>query len=300
MAESRISPVVLPWPAAACSTVGSAAWRTWRKMDLRSLAWRTKTEPPSPSHSALTAPSAFWWDHTHKHTHTRMIRLLKYLSALTKSVLYGFRLKFLQTNVSERHRLPVYILQLLVNEGTHLVAGTCRKTQVWSTTKSANEAKPVELLCADVSLITSCTPSQDSVYLPAGVTRHCQTGCLWDLRSGSSAEADPSCPERAQRSSNEDTREGLLISLRSVRHLNFVVSHFTGNKRHILLQSKTEGPYLVYIHRLLFRLYGLHLDVLAELYCLLLCLHCTFQREGSGRSSKWVQVAISYTCTTRL
>lgn len=34
--------------------------------------------------------------------------------------------------------------------------------------------------------------------------------------------------------------------------------------------------YLIYIHRLLFRLYGFHLNVLAELYGLLLRFHCGF------------------------
>lgn len=203
---------------------------------------------------------------------------------------YGFRLKSLQTNVSERQSLPVYIFQLLVDEGTHLIAGTCRKIQAWSTTNQPAKLNQMSCCVPTRLLFTPCTPSQDSVYLPAGVTRHCQTGCLWDLHSGSSAEADPFCPERTQRSSHGDTREvteeGSLISLRSVRNVNFVVSHFTGNKRHILLQSRTEGTYLVYIHRLLFRLYGLHLDVLAELYRLLLRLHCTFERKGSCRSSK--------------
>lgn len=55
------SPVVRRWQAAACNTVGSAAWHTWHRRDLHSSAWHIKTALPSPSRSALTAPSASWW-----------------------------------------------------------------------------------------------------------------------------------------------------------------------------------------------------------------------------------------------
>lgn len=167
---------------------------------------------------------------THTHIHTRMTGLLKYSSVLTKSVFYGFCLKFLQTNVSEWHSLPVYILQLLINEGTHLIAGTCRKIQARSMTNQPTKLNQMSCCMPTRLLFTSCTPSQDPVYLPAGVTRHCQTGCLWDPHSGSSAGADPFCPERAQHSSNEHTREvteeGSLMSPCSVRNVKLCCVSF--------------------------------------------------------------------------
>lgn len=44
----------------------------------------------------------------------------------------------------------------------------------------------------------------------------------------------------------------------------------------LCMQEFTKGTYLIYIYRLLFGLYSLHLDVLTELYCLLLCFHCRY------------------------
>lgn len=50
-------------------------------------------------------------------------------------------------------------------------------------------------------------------------------------------------------------------------------------------RNSHEGTYLIYIYRLLFGLYSLHLDVLTELYCLLLCLHCRYtSNSGCGRN----------------
>lgn len=47
------------------------------------------------------------------------------------------------------------------------------------------------------------------------------------------------------------------------------------------MKLNKQGTYLVYVYRLLLRLYGLHLDVLTELYRLLLCLHCRFPSDSS-------------------
>ncbi len=47
-----------------------------------------------------------------------------------------------------------------------------------------------------------------------------------------------------------------------------------------------EGTYLVDIYWLLFGLYGFYLDVLAELYCLLLCFHCRFPRNNNAAAKQ--------------
>lgn len=50
--------------------------------------------------------------------------------------------------------------------------------------------------------------------------------------------------------------------------------------RHVFFEKLERDKYLIDKHRFLFRLYGLHLHILTELYCLFLWFYCKFQRKS--------------------
>lgn len=148
--------------------------------------------------------------------------------------------------------VPVNVFQLLVNEGAHLIAGTW-----WGKNQNDDVTGAKYMNRTECQLIGGGTwlghyhtaYRQGFLYLQAGVTQHCLTGCLWDLHSESSGAAGPFCPERF---------------------------FFFFLKRMICFWKIKEGQYLINKRRFLFRLYGLHLDILAELHRLFLRLYCTF------------------------
>lgn len=119
------------------------------------------------------------------------------------------------------------------------------------------------------------------LHLPAVAARRCLTGCLWDLRSGSSAAAGPFCPERQQ------PRFLLIYLMNSILEPNssLFINNETVSSHKVCVPH--QETYLVYIHGLLLGLYGLHLDVLAELYRLLLRLHCHFHKRQKTRDAQW-------------
>ena len=47
-----------------------------------------------------------------------------------------------------------------------------------------------------------------------------------------------------------------------------------------------KGQYFINKDRFLFRLYGLHLDILAELNCLLFCLYCKLPSKSINSHSR--------------
>lgn len=59
------------------------------------------------------------------------------------------------------------------------------------------------------------------------------------------------------------------------------MSRAISNRCYFPVKRAQKGTHLIDVHWLLFRLYGLHLDVLTELHRLLLCLHCRFTRKVS-------------------